>query len=63
MLQWFVAACGACFQSRTQLIAENLCLRQQLVVLKRRQERPLLNDSDRRFWIFRVDGSYGGALR
>ena len=51
MLQWFVAAVLACFKSRAQLIAENMCLRQQLVVLKRRQKRSLLNDSDRRFWI------------
>ncbi len=34
-----------------QLIAENVCLRQQLVVLKRRQKRPSLYDSDRRFWV------------
>jgi len=33
------------------MIAENLCLRQQLIVLKRRQARPQLRDADRRFWI------------
>ncbi len=36
---------------RAWLIAENLCLRQQLAVLSRRQPRPLLRDKDRRFWI------------
>ena len=41
----------AIFKSRTRLVAENLCLRQQLVVLKRRQIRPRLRDSDRRFWV------------
>ena len=51
MLQWLLAVCSACFKSRTQLMAENMCLRQQLVVLKRRQKRPQVVDSDRRFWI------------
>ena len=51
MIRWLAPAVTACFKSKTQLIAENLCLRQQLVVLKRRQQRPRLRDSDRRFWI------------
>ena len=33
------------------MVAEILCLRQQLIVLKRRQTRPQLRDADRRFWI------------
>jgi hypothetical protein len=33
------------------LIVENLCLRQQLIVLQRRVPRPRLRDGDRRFWI------------
>ena len=41
----------AIFKARARLIVENLCLRQQLVVLKRRQARPQLRDADRRFWI------------
>ncbi len=41
----------AIFKSRTRLVAENLCLRQQLIALKRRQARPQLRDADRRFWI------------
>ena len=36
---------------RLLLIADNLCLRQQLLVLQRRKPRPRLTDSDRRFWI------------
>jgi hypothetical protein len=32
-------------------VAENLCLRQQLIVLQRRQPRPRLLGADRRFWI------------
>jgi hypothetical protein len=43
-------AAGA-LKPRARLIAENVCLRQQLVVLKRRQKRPSLRDADRRFWI------------
>ena len=39
------------FKSKAGLMAENLCLRQQLVVLKRRQPRSRLWNSDRRFWI------------
>ena len=42
---------SALFKSKAGLVAENLCLRQQLVVLKRRQQRPRLRNSDRRFWI------------
>ena len=41
----------AVFKARAKLIAENLCLRQQLIVLKRGQIRPQLRDADRRFWI------------
>ncbi len=51
MIQWLIGAMTACFKSKAQLMAENLCLRQQLVVLKRRQPRPHLRNSDRRFWI------------
>jgi hypothetical protein len=32
-------------------VAENLCLRQQLLVLQRRHPQPRLRDKDRRFWI------------
>jgi len=33
------------------LVVDNLCLRQQLVVLQRRTPRPRLKDADRRFWV------------
>ena len=36
---------------RMLLAVENVCLRQQLAVLSRKQSRPLLRDKDRRFWI------------
>ena len=51
MIRWWVDIISACFNSKAELVAENLCLRQQLAVLKRRQPRPQLRDSDRRFWI------------
>ena len=36
----------------TNLTAENLALRHQLVVLSRNQKQPALNNRDRMFWIF-----------
>jgi len=39
-------------RSRHSLLLENLALRQQLVVLKRRQPRPKLDLSDKLFWLF-----------
>src|SRR6266704_6839048 len=38
-------------RSRQSLLLENLALRQQLVVLKRRHPRPSLGTLDRLFWI------------
>jgi hypothetical protein len=51
MMSWWAWAIAACCRSRAALAAENLCLRQQLLVLRRRQLRPRLSDRDRRFWI------------
>ena len=51
MIRCLAYAFTAIFKSRARLVAENLCLRQQLIVLKRRQVRPQLRDADRRFWI------------
>ncbi len=59
MIRWLAPAMTACFKPKAQLIAENLCLRQQLVVLKRRQQRPSLSDSDRRFSILACNGFKG----
>jgi putative transposase len=39
------------FRSRRHLILENLALRQQLAVLKRRHPRPMLGRFDKLFWI------------
>ncbi len=51
MIRCLAYAFKAIFKSRAKLVAENLCLRQQLIVLKRRQARPQLQDADRRFWV------------
>jgi putative transposase len=39
------------FYSRRNLLLENLVLRQQLVVFKRRHPRPRLNGLDKLFWV------------
>jgi hypothetical protein len=39
------------FRSRGQLVLENLALRQQLAVLKRRHLRPRLALIDKLFWV------------
>src|SRR5215468_8046382 len=44
-------AVGLCCRDAAKAVVDNLCLRQQLLVLQRRQPRPGLTDSDRRFWI------------
>ncbi len=51
MFKWVAAAAAGFFNSRVSLVAENLCLRQQLLVLQRRHPRPRPRDADRRFWI------------
>jgi len=51
MIRCFAYAFTAFFKSKARLTAENLCLRQQLIVLKRRQTRPKIRDTDRRFWV------------
>ncbi len=49
MMRCLVYAFKAVFKSRAALVAENLCLKQQLVVLKRRQARPRLRDANRSY--------------
>jgi hypothetical protein len=51
VFRFLVLAFAAIFRPRALLIAENLCLRQQLLVLQRRHPRPRLSNPDRRFWI------------
>jgi hypothetical protein len=51
MFRCLLWAIAAAMRPRVLLIADNLCLRQQLLVLQRRKPRPRLTDADRRFWI------------
>ena len=53
-----------CFCSRRRLLTENLALRQQLSVLKRRHPRPKLTAADRLFWLLarRLWSSWKEAL-
>jgi hypothetical protein len=49
-LLW-IGALTRLFRSRGNLVLENLVLRQQLVVLKRRHPRPSLAFFDKLFWV------------
>ena len=51
MVRWIVVLLAGLFRSRASLVAENLCLRHQIVVLQRKQPRPVLTTRDRLFWI------------
>ncbi len=51
MMHGLVYAFKAVFKSRAAFVAENLCLRQQLLVLKRHQARPQFRDADRPYWV------------
>src|SRR5262249_14022791 len=51
VIRWTAWAIAALLKPKALLVAENLCLRQQLVILQRRQPRPRLLGADRRFWI------------
>jgi hypothetical protein len=44
-------ALAGVFRSRRHLVLENLALRQQLTVLKRRRPRPILGLLDKLFWV------------
>jgi hypothetical protein len=44
-------ALRAGFRPRTDLVIENLALRQQLAVLQRNSKRPRLRHLDRAFWL------------
>jgi hypothetical protein len=43
VFRWAARALAEFFKSRASLVAENLCLRQQLLVLQRRHPRKFVN--------------------
>ena len=51
LLRLWTGAIKRLFSSRKNLLLENLALRQQLVVLKRKHKLPRLKTLDRLFWI------------
>jgi hypothetical protein len=65
LLKLFLAVLASLFKSRAQLEAENLVLRQQVNVLRRRSpKRPALKNIDRLLfvWLYRCFPSTAGAL-
>ena len=52
LLRLIWAVVHALFAKRADLVAENLALRQQLVVLHRKTTRPRLKTKDRVFWLW-----------
>lgn len=52
VLQAIVAVFRAIFTTKAELIVENLALRQQLNVLRRKTGRPRLRKCDRVFWLW-----------
>ena len=48
--RFWLGSLSRCFHSRQSLVLENLALRQQLAVLKRRHPRPKLRPLDKLFW-------------
>ncbi len=52
LLRLIWAVVRALFAKRADLVAENLALRQQLIVLHRRTKRPRLKTKDRVFWLW-----------
>ena len=52
-MRWVVRAVAAFFKPKASLVAENLCLRQQILVLQRRHPRGFVKLTDcRQFSIF-----------
>ena len=63
-LKIFLGALLSAFRAQSELAIENLALRQQLAILKSRNSRPNLSNSDRLFWVVvsRLWGHWHAAL-
>jgi hypothetical protein len=65
LLRLILAILASLFKSRAELEAENLVLRQQIIVLRRRMpKRPALTNIDRLLfvWLYRWFPSTGGTI-
>jgi hypothetical protein len=51
LLYALFATAGSSLRPQRELALENLALRQQLAILKRKTKRPKLNNADRAFWV------------
>jgi hypothetical protein len=51
LLYALLAAARSSLRSQRELALENLALRQQLAVLRRKTKRPKLTKTDREFWV------------
>jgi hypothetical protein len=51
VVRFLVWVISAALKPKGLLVAENLCLRQQLLVLQRRHPQPRLRNAHRQFWI------------
>ena len=51
MLYALLATARSSLKSQRELALENLALRQQLAVLRRKTKRPRLHNADRAFWV------------
>jgi hypothetical protein len=49
--QLWLGLLSRCFHSHRGLLLENLALRQQLIVLKRKRAKPRLSFLDKLFWV------------
>ena len=62
LLQLWFGTLFRVFFSHHSLLIENLALRQQLAVFKRRHRRPILAASDKLFWVALPSGQHGRRL-
>ena len=58
-----LGALRAALRTRTDLALENLALRQQLVLLRRRSKRPQFKRLERLFWVWLSDQWARGGAR
>src|SRR2546426_5978072 len=57
-----LGALRASLRARTDLTLENLALRQQLALLRRRSKRPQFGRLDRAFWMWWLSHQWAGCL-